>query len=119
MVGLHVAHRDVAVVLGQHLRRAFVVGAGTSDLQKLISSWDRMNESALKAATKAQVAKLNKMLRRYPWEPDMGVGYTSVELLTELELCKKVEEKLEKLIVERWVRFHMLYTRIAECRQTG
>jgi hypothetical protein len=62
-----------------------------------------MDESALKAATKAQVSKLNKMLRRFPWEPDMAVGYQPVELLTELELCKKVEDKLEKLIVERWV----------------
>ena len=60
-----------------------------------------MDESALKKATKAQVSKLNKMLRRFPWESDRAVGHQPVELLKELELCKKVEAKLEKLIVER------------------
>ena len=74
---------------------------GESDVKKLVSTWDKMDESALKKATKAQVSKLNKMLRRFPWEPDRAVGYQPVELLKELELCKKVEAKLEKLIVER------------------
>ena len=44
-----------------------------------------------RSRTNTQIMKLNKMLRRFPWEPDRGTGYRAVELLTELELCKQVE----------------------------
>ena len=97
-------------------------------LPQEITAWDKMDEAAMKATTKALVSNLNKMLRRFPWEPDRAVvsrnhaashillallaslltslltssqGHQAVELLRELELCKRAEDKLEKMIVER------------------
>jgi hypothetical protein len=101
-----------------------------------ITAWNKMDEAAMKATTKALVSNLNKMLRRFPWEPDRAVvsrnhaashillvlltsllisllislltslltssqGHQAVELLRELELCKRAEDKLEKMIIER------------------
>ena len=45
---------------------------GEGDVAKEVEGWARLDEKGMKRETKRLVSKLNKMLRKRPWQSDKG-----------------------------------------------
>ena len=50
---------------------------GEADVVKEVEGWGRLDEKGMKRETKRLVSKLNKMLRKRPWQPDKGTVSTT------------------------------------------
>ena len=45
---------------------------GEGEVAKEVEGWARLDEKGMKRETKRLVSKLNKMLRKRPWQSDKG-----------------------------------------------